>query len=228
MDVISEVFFPVDVERIKNIPVSNTGCPYERVWIASEDGVFRVRDMYSLALRNQSETSSSNGGDTIWKNIWRASWDILPHGISLCKKGIENVGNCQRCGSQEDNSHVLKDCSWAKQVWLKMMSSSDIPQQGSFCEWLGKIIEQKNQKEVELFSVCAWQIWCARNDLYFENLYVSPELCFKRAKDMLSEYRKANIPEPKEHYRRQKARWVPLDHDTIKINVCTCLNYLNS
>lgn len=156
-------FFPVDVERIKIIPVSNSGCADERVWIASEDGVFRVRDMYALAIRNQCETSSSNGDDTIWKNIWklhvppkaklflwRASWDILPHGINLGIKGIESVGYCQRCGSQETNSHVLKDCSWVKQVWVKLMSLSDIPQQGSFREWLGKIFEQKNQKEDEL------------------------------------------------------------------------------
>lgn len=81
--------------------------------------------------------------------------------------------------------------------------------------------------EVELFCVCAWQIWYVRNDLYFEKVYVSPELCYKRAHDMLSEYRKANYFESKAPHDRRHAHWVSPSHDTIKINVDAAVNMLD-
>lgn len=50
-EVISEVLFPNDMDRILQIPISTNGSPDMRVWAANEDGIFRVRDAYSLALR---------------------------------------------------------------------------------------------------------------------------------------------------------------------------------
>lgn len=140
-DIIEDVFFPVDVERVLHIPVSTTGVPDMRVWTASNDGLFRVKDAYSLALNAQFDTSSSSGSDPLWKNLWnlqihpkakiflwRAVWDILPHGSNLRKKGVENVGCCNHCGMQETNVHVLKDCQWTRNVWLQAMNSSNVPQ----------------------------------------------------------------------------------------------------
>lgn len=69
-----------------------------------------------------------------------------PSWFNLCKKGVVNVGKCQRCGLLENNSRVLEDCSWTQEVWLKIMSSSDIPQYTSFREWLGATMEQINQR----------------------------------------------------------------------------------
>lgn len=149
-------------------------------------------------MKAQVETSSSNDSDPLWKNLWslqiqpkakiflwRAAWDILPHGYNLSKKGVQNVGNCIRCGLQETNSHVMKDCQWSRYVWMQALDPSDIPPHGSFCEWLGLFMNQRSQKEVKLFGVCAWQILCARNDLCFEKIFISPEHCYMRASELL-------------------------------------------
>lgn len=172
LDLISEIFFPIDLERITSVPISTVGSPDERAWVAAEDGVFRVKDMYALALGTLIESSSSNGSDPIWKKLWnlnvhpkaknylwRAAWDILPHGSNLRKKGIDHKGKCQRCGLSENNTHVLRDCSWSKQVWNRLVNVNDLPQHTTFREWLAAMMEQENHQAVELFCVCAWQIW---------------------------------------------------------------------
>ena len=55
-------------------------------------------------------------------------------------------------------------------------------------------MERKNQRKLEFFSVCAWQIWSSRNELCFEKIYIAPDLFYKRAHDLLSEFKKANSP----------------------------------
>lgn len=104
------------------------------------------------------------------------------------------------------------------------MSPSNIPQHMSFRDWLGQIMENKNQREVELFGVCAWQVWCARNDLCFEKIYISPDLCHKKAVDLLTEYKKANERECTGSAHRENARWVAPVQGTIKINVDASVN----
>lgn len=183
LDLIFEILLPIDIDRIKLIPLSTTGTPDERIWAAAEDGIFRVRDMYALALSAQNETSSSNGNDPIWKKIWslhihpkaklflwRALWDILPHGSNLTEKGIDIQGKCQTCGATETNIHALRDCSWVLQVWAKIFNVLDTPVRISFREWIAGMMDQKSQKEMEMISVSAWQIWGARNDLLFEKI----------------------------------------------------------
>lgn len=85
--------------------------------------------------------------------MWRVAWDIFPHWVNLSKKGVTSVDKCQRCGMLENNSHVLKDCYWARDVWQQIMEASAIPHYSSFREWVGALMEQKYQIEVEIFSV---------------------------------------------------------------------------
>lgn len=148
-EVISEVLLPVDKDRILQIPLSTSGAIDERVWTGSNDGVFRVRDMYAMTLREQFEVSSSNGCDLIWQQVWglnvhpkaklflwRSIWNILPHGSNLHKKGINNVERCVRCGLLKSNEHALRDCQWVREVWLNIMCPNDISQTYPFASGL--------------------------------------------------------------------------------------------
>lgn len=65
VDLLTDILFPIDVDRILQIPVSTSGGTDERIWTASEDAVFRVRDAYNLALKADDRASSSNGSDPI-------------------------------------------------------------------------------------------------------------------------------------------------------------------
>lgn len=193
--------------------------------------------MYALTLHEQYEASNSNGCDPIWKQIWglkvhpkaklflwRSTWNILPHGYNLSKKGIENVEKCVRCGLTETNEHALRDCQWAREVWLNIMNPNDIIPDIPFREWLGWIIANKPQKEVELFCICAWQIWCARNDICFEKITISPDLCHKKAFDLLNEFKRANEQLSSGRARREDARWTAPDPGVVKLNVDAAVN----
>lgn len=60
----------MDVDHVRQMPVSRTGAKAERIWTGSEDGNFRVRDMYSLVLHNQIDSHCSTGNDPLWKKLW--------------------------------------------------------------------------------------------------------------------------------------------------------------
>lgn len=207
------------------------------MWAASEDGIFRVRDAYKLALNSDQDTASSSGSDNVWRRIWklnippkaklflwRATWDMLPHGANLRKKGIQDVDLCQRCGALETSAHVLKDCRWSREVWEHAMQPSDIPLYSSFKEWLGEVMDHKNQKEVEFFGVCAWQVWCARNDFVFDQVFIASDLCYKRAYDILEEYSKANAITNGHVNYRENVKWKPPPEQFIKFNVDAAVN----
>lgn len=163
-EMLSDIFLPIVVDCILQVPIAAVVAPDERVWVGSIYGIFKVRDVYSMALRFQTEDSSSDGDDPIWKLIWslqihpkaqiflwRVMWDILPHGSNMCKKGIDNVGQCTRCGMLENNTHVLRECKWSKEVWEQYSPSIDLPRhEVTMREWFGMMINRSSKTEVEL------------------------------------------------------------------------------
>lgn len=169
-DVISVLFLPIDIKRILNVPIQAFSGLDARVWAASKDGIFRVRDAYSLAMNNIKSGDCSSGSDPSWKTLWklhihpkakiflwRALWDILPHGVNLRQKGISVEGRCSRCGSMESNTHVLRDCPWALKVGRRLFKESKIQQDYvSIREWFGMILQEKTSSEAELFAVILW------------------------------------------------------------------------
>lgn len=75
------------------------------------DGVFQVKDAYSIAQAAHEDASCSLGLDPLWSTVWRlyippkariflwrALSDIFPHGVNLRSKGIEGVGACLDVG----------------------------------------------------------------------------------------------------------------------------------
>lgn len=125
----------------------------------------------------------------------------------------------------ETNSHVLRECSWAREVWRNFYHDSGlVVSHLSFREWFGSILEQGNQETLELFSVIAWQIWGARNELIFEKIATPPDLCYKKAVDHLLKYRKANYKIPANRPSRLNAKWEPPSVGHIKINVDAAIN----
>lgn len=85
-------------------------------------------------------------------------------------------------------------------------------------------MDHKNKQEVEFFRVCAWQIWSSRNKFFFEKIYIAPDLCYKRAHDILSEYKRANSMEDRAKERRVDLKWVPPNMGFIKVNIDMAVN----
>ncbi|KAL2933318.1 hypothetical protein RDABS01_016437 [Bienertia sinuspersici] len=129
---------------------------YKQILSDSKDGVFRVRDAYSLAMEDKF-VSSSNGNDPLWGKIWKldippkacmfiwhACSDILPHNSNLALRHIREDKECMRCGQPESTLHFLRDCSWVKEIWEGHRSSWVKPEIPTFREWLCWIMESHN------------------------------------------------------------------------------------
>lgn len=65
-DVIQEVL-PVDVEKIRNVPVSAAGDCDQRFCAESCARILRVRDVYKMGRRYKEEDESSSGGPRVGK-----------------------------------------------------------------------------------------------------------------------------------------------------------------
>lgn len=115
----------MDVDRILSIPVSNCDRDDSRVWYKNNEGTFKVKEAYRVAMDMDDNASGSNGIDPIWKQMWRlnippkakiflwcALWDIIPHLGYLQRKRVVEVARCPRCGAYESTLHVFIDCSW--------------------------------------------------------------------------------------------------------------------
>ncbi|KAL2936256.1 hypothetical protein RDABS01_006694, partial [Bienertia sinuspersici] len=234
-DVLQEVFLPIDLERIRSIPISSRLPDDVWYWNGSKDGEFRVRDAYRMAIM-EDRASSSNGADPIWNKIWklkvppkvrlfvwRACWDILPHNCNLAKRRVKAERGCVRCGMEEDNLHILRDCCWTKKIWEGKRASWCKLEASSFREWLAGVSSENKNGELEAMVMITWSIWNAINELVFEDIYRSPEACCMKALDMLQEYQKAN-DKPHQTKGRTEAKWQPPDAGVIKVNFDAAIN----
>ena len=97
-ELIDEVFFPFDVDRINKVLFCFSGNEDERCWVmimnledhaTSLNGEYKVRDAYDMIMNLEDHATSSNGKNLMWKKMWklniplmvkyfmwRACWDI--------------------------------------------------------------------------------------------------------------------------------------------------------
>lgn len=75
-----------------------------------------------------------------------------------------------------------------------------------------------------MLATLLWQVWFVRNELCFEKIYSSPEVCFKRARDGLKDYQRWNGTTNPKKICRDKAKWCKPHETYIKINFDAALN----
>jgi hypothetical protein len=75
MDIVQQVFLPMDVDTIKNIPLSSQLPEDKLMWIGDRRGFFTVKSAYYIAqeyLCTSPRSESSNRGQM--GQLWRALW----------------------------------------------------------------------------------------------------------------------------------------------------------
>lgn len=99
-----ESFLPFEAANILRMPISLRNVGDELCWGLSGDGIFRVKDLYSFVSRSSVDVSCPSGPNPVWDRLrkfkvppkvwefaWGACWDIIPHGVNLCKKGCRII-----------------------------------------------------------------------------------------------------------------------------------------
>ena len=94
--------------------------------ISSLNGEFNPRNAYLLAIDENLEAPDFHG-KWIWKLqtlpkikmfLWKCSHMSLPVKAILTHRGIGGLGGCDSCTELEESiTHVLRDCSIAKNFW---------------------------------------------------------------------------------------------------------------
>lgn len=102
------------------------------IWGGTPNGTFTIKSAYEALCNNQCEA------DDVWTHIWRWKgphqvqtfvW-LVTHGRLLMnhrrnKWSVSISPVCYCCGCEEESQiHVLHDCIYATQVWLRIVSSS--------------------------------------------------------------------------------------------------------
>ena len=105
---------------------------------------------------------------------WKSMQDWLPTQQYLLFSWFEVSANCPRCNNPETTIHVLRDCPWAKDVWICSpgilpLEFFSLPLQ----EWLimnskSDTLLQGQQIPWKIFSsfLCC-QLWLSLNDCIF-------------------------------------------------------------
>uniref|UniRef100_A0A2N9H9Z1 Reverse transcriptase domain-containing protein n=2 Tax=Fagus sylvatica TaxID=28930 RepID=A0A2N9H9Z1_FAGSY len=200
---LENIFLPRDVELIRQIPLSIRRPPDIRIWNGTKKGVLTVKSAYHFLRTQQTNVEASSSslnqcGSNVWSSIWsakvqpkvrmflwRACRNILPTQTNLFDRGVSQTYSCKWCLEEAETSdHVLWQCEFAQRVWqaspISFPSSYDT--RLSFGDLLSSCIHDLNHPSLELFFITAWELWCARNELFWNETNVTvDDICQKAA-----------------------------------------------
>lgn len=134
---IREFFWPIDVDRILQIPLHQDDTEDYVAWHLTKTGVFSVRSAYykqwgdSYGSTEPSSLSSGSAPHPIWKKLWSLKvpnkvkifcWRSLHNAIPcfgvLVDQHISTSAQCPVCKQHaEDVAHALSGCTRVRQIW---------------------------------------------------------------------------------------------------------------
>lgn len=158
----------------------------ELTWQCEASGMFSMKSAYSINAGNET-----NLQEPVWSNLWRIKvpnkmkffvWTALHDKImgnaERKRRKLTTNGECGTChGKEESMAHILRDCSYAEEVWTALVGrdrwrkwSQTNPRQ-----WLIQNITEKNQSTTQhewprTFVITSWWIWRWRNDRVFNTV----------------------------------------------------------
>ncbi|CAN1815662.1 Putative ribonuclease H protein At1g65750 [Linum perenne] len=161
-------------------PVAGSG-EDDWCWGGEPNGKFSINSTYEM-LR-----TSSSSPDALWEKIWcwkgparvnhflwLAAQDKLLTNCQRVKRKLTADARCTLCqANNEDVTHILRDCQFAKEVWVKsgIQAIHDRCWQLQGQEWLRAGI---TSTESTRFGLTCWVLWKARNERIFSNAKATP------------------------------------------------------
>lgn len=245
-DLLYAVFWPVDIHRILQIPLSH-GREDMVAWQHTKDGVFTVRSAYhaqwghKLARRFQGFRPNCSAESKVWGLLWNLElpekikifgWRLL-HATVPCRgilanKHVGNESGCQICSAGcEDIKHMVFTCPRAREVWQKLGVWSKIEEvlhidrSGSIIleEVIrrgGRVKELNEVGMVELILTGAWYIWWERRQAVHGE---KVQTTTRSALTVATITRNYMMAKSKTAIDKSEERWRKPEEGTLKINV---------
>lgn len=157
-ELIRDIFNPVDVNRILQIPLNYSSFEDFVAWNGSSSGFFSVRSAYHCEwnheFRNTNHLVGPAAPNIVWSILWklripgkikifcwRALHGILPLKSILTNRHVGSADHCPMICSQgpEDVMHLLFGCARAKELW-RLLGLSQIISEATTEDRFGSIV----------------------------------------------------------------------------------------
>ncbi|KAF5474944.1 hypothetical protein F2P56_006796 [Juglans regia] len=141
-------------------------------WRCTTNDIFSMRSAYHLQLeiqqRAQGQPSNPAGHKERWNRLWK-----------LPVPNAEKLFLWKACNNElPTNANLLKE----------KLQKGSIRQQ-TFKELMIKMLDELDKEVLEEMAVVAWRIWKRRNEVVFQQEFISPNSLLKQATQKLKELR---------------------------------------
>jgi ribonuclease HI len=192
---IRDVFWPIDAERILKIPLFN-GREDLVAWHFNRNGLFSVRSAYHVQWENKfgSRPEAHQAGGSDYSQVWKGLWELkLPSKIKifgwralrgfiptrgiLANKHVGNDSSCPVCHMGcEDIYHLFFNCQRAQAIWrclgiwdrIQQILQQDRSGSIILAELIRKpekVAEMEGLGLAELIFTGGWYLWWERRQL---------------------------------------------------------------
>ncbi|XP_060963958.1 uncharacterized protein LOC115723947 [Cannabis sativa] len=210
VDVVRDLFSPEDASIILGIPLSSVDAD-TWYWVAEKNGFYSVRGAYHLlqTLKHPPGLSEPNvSWKILWSLkappkakdlVWRAASNCLATKVNLCIKKVLVENTCPMCGVfAETELHILVSCNFAWACWEFAGLAAANREASSLGQWLNDSFSRLQGELHSRVVMVSWAIWCARNDLIWQQRSRSVKDVVTFANSSLDQWLKAqgkgNIP----------------------------------
>ncbi|CAN1130195.1 Putative ribonuclease H protein At1g65750, partial [Linum perenne] len=108
--------------------------------------------------------------------LWLTTHNRLLTNAERNRIHLSDDDNCSRYKvAPDDTLHVLRDCYFARKLWVSIMSPKCLTNffSGSLQDWL--LRELKDHYYGQLFGIASWLLWKTQNETIFENTSVTSD-----------------------------------------------------
>ncbi|CAN1779029.1 Putative ribonuclease H protein At1g65750 [Linum perenne] len=203
------------------------------IWGPDPKGRFSIKSAYEVLVAASNESEG-----LLWKTVWRwqgpnrvrfflwlTAHNRLLTNVERKRRHLSAEEYCDHCrDAVEDTLHVLRDCRFARKLWVSILPPDRIPNffSGTLQDWL--IRELKDPEFGQLVGIAAWLLWKARNEAIFENTPVTSDQLRLRVLYWIAGVRetmKAQLQSLSNIANRRRETlisWIPPPDDWLKIN----------
>ncbi|KAJ8751114.1 hypothetical protein K2173_016295 [Erythroxylum novogranatense] len=215
------------------------------MWRWSKKGNFNIADTFG-ALSQASNNPADDKWNWAWKfigpqRIRHFIWLVLKERLltngERQRRGFTEIDICSLCGSSRESIiHAIRDCHWARTVWLKVLPHTMVNRffTSSMSDWM--IDNLSNAFRIDYvdwdwptcFGILCWKIWKAHNSVVFEGVSTGSEAIVVQGQGWAKQVKDSSMkPGRRAAAFPMQVYWQPPTLGWIKLNVDGAVNPLN-